>query len=45
VFLRKMLRNKMSSLIEQYKDIEYAFNTIKKETKIVNVGEFIEDYL
>lgn len=35
----------MNNLMEEYKDVQNAFNTIKKETRIANVTEFIEDYL
>lgn len=35
----------MNKLMEEFKEVEDAFNNIKKETKISSASEFIEDYL
>ena len=35
----------MKKLIDQYKEVQTAYNTIKKQTRINSVHNFIDDYL
>ena len=45
LFLRDLLRNKMKKVIDQYKEVETSFNTIKKATRITQTNEFIYEFI
>jgi uncharacterized protein YydD (DUF2326 family) len=40
-----MLRDKMNKLMERYREVETSYNTIRKETRVQSIKEFIDDYL
>jgi hypothetical protein len=45
MFVKEMLRTKMRKIINEYKDVELAFEAVRKATKIQTTTDFINEFL